>query len=326
MTRRGAIRVLSIAPMMERTDRHFRFFFRQVSRRALLYTEMVPAKGVILGDRERLLAYDDCEHPLALQVGGDDPAELAECARIAEGYGYDEINLNVGCPSPRVQTGNFGACLMATPHRVAAAVEAMRTACTLPVTVKHRIGIDDKDRYEDLLEFVDAVAVAGADRFTVHARKAWLHGLSPKENRTLPPLRYHDVRRLKRDRSHLAIELNGGLLSWDQVDRELPHVDAIMVGRWAYDRPWDFARVDQDLFGATRAPPTREEVVDTLVDYGERLLAAHPAARLGHLARHVMGLYAGEPGARAWRRILSQRAFRPDSRPDLFREAMPGST
>ena len=217
--------------MMDRTDRHFRRLLRLISRHTLLYTEMVTSRAILHGDRERLLGFDPSERPLALQLGGDDPDQLSECARIANDLGYDEVNLNVGCPSDRVQSGNFGVCLMRTPERVAECVAAMRAAVELPVTVKHRIGVDELDRYEDMLGFVDVVAAAGCDRFTVHARKAWLHGLSPKQNRDVPPLRHADVHRLARERPELIIEINGGLRSLDQVDAELEHVDAVMLGR-----------------------------------------------------------------------------------------------
>ena len=231
--------------MMDRTDRHFRFFLRRITRHTLLYTEMVTTGAVIHGDRERLLGFDLREKPVALQLGGDDPRALAECARIGEGFGYDEINLNVGCPSDRVQKGRIGACLMAEPERVADGVEAMRAAVSIPVTVKHRIGIDHLDRYEDMARFVTTVAAAGSDRFTVHARIAWLQGLSPKENRDIPPLRYDDVYRLKREHPDLSIEINGGVRSLDGVEEHLREVDAVMIGRAACDDPYLFAEADR---------------------------------------------------------------------------------
>ena len=246
---------LSIAPMMERTDRHYRYFMRQMTRRTLLYTEMITTAAILHGDREKLLGFSSEEKPLSLQVGGDNPQELAECARIAEDMGYDEINLNVGCPSNRVQNGNFGACLMAQPERVAQAVEAMQKAVDLPVTVKHRIGIDQRDRYEDMAHFVRIVSEVGCRRFTVHARKAWLKGLSPKENRNIPPLRYQDVHRLKQEFPHLFIEINGGITTLEQVQEQLKLVDAVMIGRAAYDNPYLFATVDRDLYGEDVTPP-----------------------------------------------------------------------
>ena len=228
---------------------------RLISAHTLLYTEMVTCAAVLNGDREHLLGFDRAEHPIALQLGGDDPAALAECARTAAGFGYDEINLNVGCPSDRVQSGNFGACLMREPKRVAACVAAMRAAVELPITVKHRIGVDELDRYEDMVDFVDIVAAEGCDRFSVHARKAWLSGLSPKQNRTIPPLRHHDVYRLKRERPELPIEINGGVLSLDEVAAHLEHVDAVMIGRAAWDHPWMFAEVDRRFFNPDAPPP-----------------------------------------------------------------------
>jgi tRNA-dihydrouridine synthase A len=321
MNSRGSLRAISIAPMMERTDRHYRYLMRLITRHTLLYTEMVPAIAVVRGDRDRLLAHDTSERPLALQVGGADPDVLGECARIAEDRGFDELNLNVGCPSSRVQTGNFGACLMAQPDLVAECVSAMRSACALPITVKHRIGIDDLDQYADLLDFVDRVAQSGCDRFSVHARKAWLQGLSPKQNRNVPPLRYPDVYRLKSERPHLDIELNGGVTSWAETRGHLVHVDAVMIGRWAYDRPWAFAVVDQDFFGAENPSPDRHQVIGAMVDYTARLVQDEPHARVGHVARHMMGLFAGEPGARRWRQELSRQAFKLGAAPEVLRLA-----
>ncbi len=249
---RGETRAVSVAPMMDRTDRHFRYFMRQITRRTLLYTEMVTMNAILHGDRESLLGYSEEEHPIALQLGGDDPGKLAECAKIAEDWGYDEVNLNVGCPSDRVQKGRFGACLMAYPDVVARSVEAMREACGLAVTVKHRIGVDDLDQYEDMKRFVETVARAGCDRFSVHARKAWLQGLSPKENREVPPLRYEDVYRLKDEFRDLKIEINGGIKTLAETKTHLERVDAVMIGRAAYDNPYVFAEVDREIFGDQR--------------------------------------------------------------------------
>jgi tRNA-dihydrouridine synthase A len=321
MSLRGPTPPVSVAPMMDRTDRHYRFFLRLVSRHTLLYTEMVPARAILRGDRDRLLAYDPSEHPLALQTGGDDPAELADVARIAEDLGFDELNLNVGCPSSRVQTGNFGACLMRTPALVARGVTAMRAACTLPVTVKHRIGVDELDHYDHMRHFVDVVADAGCDRFSVHARKAWLQGLSPKENRNVPPLRYDDVYRLKQERPDLPVELNGGVKSWAGARGHLDRVDAVMIGRWAYDQPWSFSTVDRDFFGSHAPPVDRASVVAAMTEYAARYLRDHPHGRVGHVARHMMGLYAGEPGARTWRRSLSEQAFRGGAGPEVLETA-----
>lgn len=305
--------------MMDRTDRHFRYVLRRITRRTLLYTEMVATGAILHGDRERHLAFHPDEHPLALQLGGDDPRELAACARIAEEWGYDEVNLNVGCPSPRVQRGNFGVCLMAEPERVAAAVAVMREAVSIPVTVKHRIGFDERDRYQDMLRFVDVVAAAGCDRFTVHARKAWLQGLSPKENRNVPPLRHETVHRLKAERPGLAVEINGGIRSLEEVHNHLERVDAVMVGRAAYDDPFFLAAADREVFGEAGRAPTRRRIVQELVPYAESL--ARSGEPLGRLTRHVLGLVAGRPGARAWRRHLTEGAQRPGAGPELLLDA-----
>lgn len=305
--RRGATRAISVAPMMDCTDRHFRWLMRQISRRALLYTEMVTTGAALHGDRAHVLGFSPEERPLALQLGGDDPAALAACARVAEDMGYDEVNLNCGCPSDRVHSGNFGACLMSQPQRVAAAVAAMRAASSLPVTVKHRIGIDGLERYEDMLGFVDAVAAAGCDRFTVHARIAVLGGLSPKENRTIPPLRYADVYRLKAERPGLVVELNGGVRTLEAVREHLAAgVDAVMIGRAAYEDPFLFAEVDRQLFGEAGAePPSRFEVARRVGEYAEAYMRGHPQRRASAVLRHVLGLFNGQPGAREFRRILS---------------------
>lgn len=319
--RRGPLHPLSIAPMMDRSDRWFRVFMRAlVGRRPLLYTEMITTGAVLHGDRERLLGFDAEERPLALQLGGDDPGALAECARIGADRGYDEVNLNVGCPSERVQKGSFGVCLMERPERVAEAVAAMRAAVPLPVTVKHRIGFDDLDRYEDMARFVDLAAAAGCDRFTVHARKAWLTGLDPKANREVPPLRYDDVYRLRRERPALAIEINGGVRTLDQAREHLAHVDGVMVGRAAYEDPWALAGADRLLYGEPGAPPTRRRVVEALIPYAERQLAR--GVPLARIARHLLGLVAGRPGARAWRRILSERTQDENAGLEVLRAAL----
>lgn len=311
---------LSVAPMMDRTDRHFRYFMRQITRRTLLYTEMVTTAAIVHGDRQKLLGFSPEEKPLALQLGGDDPFELAECTRIAEDFGYDEINLNVGCPSSRVQNGNFGACLMAQPERVAIAVEAMQRVTKLPVTVKHRIGIDDRDRYEDMTEFVRIVSEAGCRRFTVHARKAWLSGLNPKENRTIPPLRYADVYRLKRDFPHLFIEINGGILTLEQVREHLQQVDAVMIGRAAYDNPYIFATSDREIFGEDVTPRSRHEVVNAMLPYIDRWTAQ--GVTLHKISRHLLQLFTGQPGSRAWKRHISENAHLPNAGSETIREAL----
>ncbi len=318
-TVRGEIRPVSIAPMMQRTDRHFRVLMRQLTRETLLYTEMVTTGAIIYGDRERHLGFDPIEHPIALQLGGDDPEALSESAKIAEERGYDEINLNVGCPSDRVQSGRFGACLMAEPERVADAVSAIRARVELPVTVKHRIGIDDLDRYEDMLNFVDVVSKTGADRFSVHARKAWLKGLSPKENRTVPPLRYEDVYRLKSARPNLVVELNGGVMSMDEVEAHLQHVDAVMIGRAAYDLPLMFREVDARFFGAELVARHPFEVVDSMIEYIARWIDS--GGKLHHVTRHMLALFHGWPGGKRWRRILSD-ASQPGARISLVTEAL----
>src|SRR5690606_23168012 len=295
----GAVRALSVAPMMEWTDRHFRWLMRQISRHTLLYTEMVTTGAALHGEREIVLGFDPSERPLALQLGGDDPQALARCARIAEDLGYDEVNLNVGCPSDRVQGGNFGACLMGQPERVAAAVAAMRAAVALPVTVKHRIGIDGRERYEDLLNFVDTVAGAGCDRFTVHARIAVLGGLSPKENRTVPPLRYPEVVQLKAERPELCVELNGGVRGLDAAAMHLEAgLDAVMIGRLAYEDPYALADVDRRFYAATEPPPNRSEIARRYAEYSEAHLRAFPRRKPSALLRHVLGLFTGQPGAR----------------------------
>lgn len=297
---------LSIAPMMDRTDRHFRFILRQVTRRTLLYTEMVTTGAILHGDRDHLLGFHDCEHPVALQLGGDDPAALAECAKIGVDYGYDEIDLNVGCPSDRVQKGCFGAILMKRPEVVARCVDAMKAVVDVPVTVKHRIGVDDIDQYEDMERFVSIVAPSGADRFTVHARKAWLQGLSPKENRNVPPLRYAEVHRLKQRFPELSIEINGGIVTLEVALEQLQHVDAVMIGRGAIDDPWLFAEADRRIYGETTPLPTRRDVVEACVPYAERHVAA--GGKVHHVSRHLLQLFRGQPGARRWRQLLTEGA------------------
>ncbi len=310
---------LSVAPMMDRTDRHDRYFLRLISGRVLLYTEMLTTGAILHGDRDRLLGYDAREHPLALQVGGAEPAALAACAEIAEAYGYDEINLNVGCPSDRVRAGRFGAGLMAEPELVADAVGAMRDAAALAVTVKCRIGIDGRDSYADLAGFVATVAAGGCESFTIHARKAVLGRLSPKQNREIPPLRYPMVYRLKRDFPELEVVLNGGVMDLDAATVHLEHIDGVMIGRAAYQDPYLLAQADRRFFGATLPAPSRHRVVEGLVDYVERRLADGVA--LKGITRHILGLFNGEPGSRAWRRHLSQHAHRPGAGAEVIREA-----
>ena len=311
---------LSVAPMMDRTDRHFRYFLRLISQYTLLYTEMVTVAAVLHGDRSKLLGFSPEERPLALQLGGDDPQQLAECARIAEDWGYTEVNLNVGCPSDRVQQGHFGACLMAKPQQVADCVAAMKRATRLPVTVKHRIGIDDRDRYEDLVDFVRTVASAGCDRFSVHARKAWLKGLDPKQNRTIPPLRYGDVYRLKQDFPQLEIEINGGILSLAEAQTHLQQVDGVMIGRAAYDNPYLFAEGDRLFYGSDRPPRSRAAVVSALLPYFDRCLGQ--GIRLHTLIRPILHLFAGQPGSRQWKRHLTEYSTKPGAGVEVVTQAL----
>lgn len=313
-------RRLSVAPMMDWTDRHDRYFLRLITRRTLLYTEMITTSAILHGDRDRLLGHDPAEHPLALQLGGSSPAELAACARIAEAYGFDEVNLNVGCPSGRVQNARFGACLMAEPETVAAAVAAMRSATRLPVTVKTRTGIDQRDSYADLEAFVAAVADAGCGSVTVHARKAWLSGLSPKENREVPPLDYPRVYRLKEEFPGLEVVINGGIASLDEAERHLAHVDGAMIGRSAYQTPYMLAEADRRFFGARDPVPTRAGVVYALLPYVEAQCAAGVPAKA--VTRHILGLFNGRPGARLWRRTLSETAHKPGAGPEAIEAAL----
>ena len=305
---------------MDWTDRHCRVFHRQLTRHALLYTEMVTAPAVLHGDRDRLLAMDAGEAPVALQLGGSDPGALAEAAAIGAGYGYGEINLNVGCPSDRVQEGRFGACLMAEPELVAACVSAMQRQVRIPVTVKCRIGIDEQDQERDLQRFIDTVADAGCRRFIVHARKAWLKGLSPKENREVPPLDYARVYRLKVSRPDLTIVINGGIEDLDQAATHLEHVDGVMLGRAAYQTPYLLAEVDRRFFDSTAAVPSRLDVIEAIIPHIERHLAR--GGRLNNVVRHMLGLYHGEPRARAFRRHLSENAPRESASLATLREAV----
>jgi tRNA-dihydrouridine synthase A len=306
--------------MMDWSDRHCRYFHRLLTRHARLYTEMVTADAILRGDRARLLAFSPEEHPVALQLGGSDPEKLTEAAAIGEGFGYDEINLNVGCPSDRVQEGRFGACLMAEPGLVAECVARMRARVAVPVTVKCRIGIDDQDAEADLQRFVETVAGAGCRVFVVHARKAWLKGLSPRENREIPPLDYGRVYRLKAARPELTVVINGGIASLDAAERHLAHVDGVMLGRAAYHDPYLLAGVDRRLFGAGEEPPSRAEVIGALLPYAARHLER--GGRLNNIARHILGLYQGQSGARLFRRHLSENAPRDGAGADVFEAAV----
>ena len=339
----GASHRFSVAPMLDYTDRHFRVLFRQISRRSLLYTEMVVAQALHHARREpgaaepggrleRLIGHDAVERPLALQLGGDDPQLLAEAARLAADWGYDEVNLNVGCPSEKVQKGRFGACLMADPPRVARCVEAMAGASGLPVTVKHRIGIDERDSYAELLAFVDSVAAAGCRRFTVHARKAWLEGLDPRQNRTIPPLRYELVHQLKADRPQLWIELNGGLQTLADCRSQLQHLDGVMVGRAAYEHPLRWATVDAELQAGVihgdrppgeaegdRQPLRASAVVRGLIPHAEQW--RQRGGRLWPIARHLVQVVEGVSGARHWRAALTRAAGQRDAGPEVLEAA-----
>ena len=310
----------SVAPMMDWTDRHDRFFLRLLSRRARLYTEMVTANAIRFGERAKLLDFNAEEHPIALQLGGSEPGALAEAAKIGEDWGYDEINLNVGCPSDRVQSGSFGACLMQEPDLVADCMAAMRDAVMIPVTVKSRIGVDAQDPEEALFTLVEKCKSAGVTHFIVHARKAWLEGLSPKENRDIPPLDYELVYRLKAANPELLISINGGIETLEESTAHLERVDGVMLGRAAYKTPYLLAGVDGALFDDTTPPPSREEIVDKLIPYAERLVAQ--GTPLHALTRHVMGLYQGQAGGRLWRRHLSENAPRRGDDPRVLQEAL----
>jgi len=307
---------LSVAPMLDWTDRHCRYFLRLISRHTLLYSEMVTTGALIHGDCERHLRFDAAEHPLALQLGGSDPADMARCARIGADWGYDEININVGCPSDRVQNGRFGACLMAEPGLVAECVKAMKDVVSIPVTVKTRIGIDDRDSYEALVDFVGAQAEAGCDAIIVHARKAWLSGLSPRENRDIPPLRYDVALQLKRDFPDLPMAVNGGIKTLDEAEEFLTQLDGVMIGRETYQNPWILAEADRRIFGDDRAPPDRFQVLDDFIRYAERELAQ--GTPLGTMSRHILGLFQAQPGARAWRRQISEQAHRKGAGVDVL--------
>ncbi len=314
---------LSVAPMMDWTDRHERAFLRLLSRRIRLYTEMVPTGAILYGDRARFLAFDPSEHPVALQLGGADPADLAACAAIGVEAGYDEINLNVGCPSDRVQNARFGACLMAEPDLVADCVAAMRRATVgsgVPVTVKTRIGIDDRDSEAELAGFVGRVRDGGCTTFIVHARKAWLQGLSPKQNREIPPLRHEVVHRLKQRFPELTIVLNGGICSLEEAESHLDKLDGVMLGRAAYQDPYLLAEADRRIFAESRPVPTRAGVVRAFLPYVERQLVA--GVPLKSMTRHILGLFNGQPGARRWRRHLSEAAHAPDAGVEVIEEAL----
>jgi tRNA-dihydrouridine synthase A len=313
-------RRFSIAPMMEWTDRHCRFFHRLLTRKTLIYTEMLTVGAVLHGDRARLLGFDPFEHPVALQLGGSEPAALAASARIGEEFGYNEINLNVGCPSDRVQEGRFGACLMMEPTLVAECVAAMKATVKIPVTVKCRLGVDEQDPEQALFSFTEAIEAGGADALIVHARKAWLKGLSPRENREVPPLDYTIVHRLKRAHPDFSIVLNGGIASLEQAKEQLAHVDGVMMGRAAYQEPWRLLAADPLLFGESAPFPSSKDAALALVPYIERQLAK--GVRLHAITRHVLGLFRSVPGARAFRRHLATEGVKPEASASVMADAL----
>lgn len=300
------MRKVCIAPMLDWTDRHERFFLRLISQKVVLYSEMVTTGAILHGNRKKVLDFNSEEHPIALQLGGSDPQALATCAKIGESWGYDEINLNVGCPSDRVQVGKFGACLMAEPHLVADCIASMRESVNIPVTIKHRLGIDDLDSYELLFNFVETVSKAGCNVFIVHARKAFLKGLNPKENRDIPPLIYDRVYQLKQELPHLEIIINGGIKTLDDIKEHLKQVDGVMIGRAAYENPYLLATIDQEIFGETYPIKTRCEILKEFLPYIEE--QQRQGVHLKHISRHLLGLFQGQMGARMWRRYLSEHA------------------
>jgi tRNA-dihydrouridine synthase A len=312
-------RRVSVAPMMDYTDRHDRYFLRLIAPDVLLFTEMVTTGAILHGDKDYLLGFHPAEHPIALQLGGSDPVQLAQCASIGESYGYDEINLNVGCPSPRVSSGRFGACLMFEPSLVAECIAAMSQKVKIPVTVKCRIGVDDQDSYEQLCHFIKTVSAAGCQSFTIHARKAWLKGLSPKQNREVPPLRYDVAQQIKQDFPHLEMILNGGITTVEQVKQHLTWADGVMIGRAAYSNPYLLAEIQSEIFG-TPSLLSRAEVVEQFIPYVETMLAQ--GVRLSSLTRHILGLYQNIPGAGRWRRYLSQESHKPNANAEVIRQAL----
>lgn len=318
MESKAVDRTISIAPMMECTDRHFRYFMRLITRHTLLYTEMVTQDAIIHGDRERLLGFHPLESPIALQIGGSDPKKLAQCTLIGERWGYDEVNLNVGCPSDRVQAGRFGACLMKEPTLVQECLTAMRESVKIPVTVKTRIGVDDLDSYEALYEFIQTILQSGIKIIIVHARKAWLKGLSPRQNREVPPLRYDIVYQLKKDFPDLTIVINGGIDNLNAVNEHLDHVDGVMLGRAAYSDPYLLSSADQHYYHAKTPMLTREEIVKEMLPYIDQHLAR--GGRLHQVTRHMVGLFHGVDGARVWRRWLSTECVKPGADSALLKK------
>ncbi|MCV6601788.1 MAG: tRNA dihydrouridine(20/20a) synthase DusA [Cohaesibacter sp.] len=313
-------KTFSVAPMMEWTTRHCRYFHRQLSRQALLYTEMVTTGAVVHGDRERLLGFDDLEHPIAVQLGGSDPKEIAQAARICADWGYDQINLNVGCPSDRVQSGKFGACLMAEPDLVARCVGAMKAAVDIPITVKCRIGIDEQDEEKALDVLVDQVLNEGCDALTIHARKAWLQGLSPKENRDIPPLNYERVYRLKQRLPDVPLGINGGIQTIEEAEQHLTIMDEVMLGRAAYHSPFLLAEVDRRIYGTGDQDVDLFATAEAMIPYIEAYIAK--GGRANHVTRHMLGLFQGRPGARRWRQILTVESVKPDAGAEVVSAAL----
>jgi tRNA-dihydrouridine synthase A len=311
--------LLCVAPMLDWTDRHCRYFFRLLAKNARLYSEMVTTQAILHGDRKRLLGFNLEEHPIALQLGGSCPRALAECSVIGEDFGYDEINLNIGCPSDRVQQGRFGACLMAEPELVADCVASMSAKVSIPVTIKTRIGIDNRDSYQELFEFVQCVASAGCQIFIIHARKAWLKGLSPKENREVPPLCYETVYHLKRDFPDLTIVINGGITTMPVAQQQLAWLDGVMIGREAYHNPYFLATLESAFFPSSLEPSSRSAVLDAFINYAEFQL--NQGVYLNSMTRHILGLFQGLPGARAWRRYLSQHACKSGAGSEIIQRA-----
>lgn len=314
-------RKISIAPMMDLTDRHDRYFLRLISPHALLYTEMMTTGALLHGDYQRFLAFDALEHPIALQLGGSEPEKLAQCAKLGKEFGYDEINLNVGCPSDRVKVGRFGACLMLEPQWVGECVAAMKNVVTIPVTVKCRIGVDHHDSYQELCQFIDTVHQAGCDVFIIHARKAWLNGLSPKQNREIPPLQYETVHAIKRDFPHLTIVINGGIKQTAEIENQLNYVDGVMIGREAYANPYWLAEIEKYIFSFDiNKIGNRDLIIEKFIPYIEQQLKN--GVKLSSITRHILGLYQGQKGARMWRRSLSENAHRFNAGIEVINEAL----
>lgn len=311
--------IISIAPMMKWSDRHYRYFIRLITKQSLVYTEMINSGAIIHGDRDRFLKFNSEEHPVAIQLGGSDPDQLAQCATIVTDYGYDEINLNIGCPSERVQSGSFGACLMAEPDLVAECIYAMKKKTNLPVTIKTRIGIDDHDSYEELSAFISKNVAVGCETFIIHARTAWLKGLSPKENRNIPPLQYDVVYQIKKDFPDLEIIINGGITKVKEINTHLEHVDGVMIGREAYHNPYFLSEVDKIFYDQNEVINTREEIVEKMILYIDQEMKK--GIHLKHISSHILGLFQGVPGAKRWRRHISENAHKKDSDSSVIKKA-----